>query len=238
MSKNKYKNNESMNQTDKQPLVSEEQGLNDGRDRSLKGTEAGPSESFDEEEPVVLSQWMNPAKEEPIKETIHPELYQIPIDYKDHVKLAPTKPFDVTAGRYPDADPHDKPKNREYLPNNELFHDDGSEELESMEGRYYSEPLNPYTGEKASVRDQTVEKKEPLDRRPHRPQMRVNSAKPKGFPWWWILLPLILLALIYGLTRPPAAPKTPSTSTTSFAPEINHLMASQWNLGSMVVTMG
>ncbi|PKK38898.1 hypothetical protein ABB02_01833 [Clostridiaceae bacterium JG1575] len=32
--------------------------------------------------------------------------------------------------------------------------------------------------------------------------VEASSAEPsKGFPWWWILLPIVLLALIYALTR-------------------------------------
>lgn len=40
----------------------------------------------------------------------------------------------------------------------------------------------------------------------------------KGFPWWWILLPLIILGLIWGITRQPTGNKTTPNSSTSQAP--------------------
>lgn len=46
-------------------------------------------------------------------------------------------------------------------------------------------------------------------RRDKKPEVR------GGFPWWWILLPLILLALIYGLTRNPTPPVDEPTGTTT-----------------------
>lgn len=39
-----------------------------------------------------------------------------------------------------------------------------------------------------------------------------------GFPWWWILLPLLIIGLLYGLTRKPTESQTPPTSTTSQGP--------------------
>ena len=56
-------------------------------------------------------------------------------------------------------------------------------------------------------------------RRDTRPTLNERRGREvtKGFPWWWILLPLILLALIYGLTRNPTPPADePSGTTTTF----------------------
>ncbi len=42
-----------------------------------------------------------------------------------------------------------------------------------------------------------------------------GDAPRRGFPWWWILLPLIILGIIYGLTREPVDANNPPASTTS-----------------------
>ena len=45
---------------------------------------------------------------------------------------------------------------------------------------------------------------------------RVGAKVPvKGFPWWWILLPLIIIGLIWGLTRKPVDnTETPNSTST------------------------
>lgn len=45
-----------------------------------------------------------------------------------------------------------------------------------------------------------------------------NKGRRTGFPWWWILLPLLILALLYGLSRQPAEPQTPPSSTNGQVP--------------------
>lgn len=43
----------------------------------------------------------------------------------------------------------------------------------------------------------------------------------KGFPWWWILLPLIIIGIIWGLTRKPVDnTKTPESTTTQIPTQI------------------
>lgn len=47
-----------------------------------------------------------------------------------------------------------------------------------------------------------------------------TPAPRRGFPWWWILLPLVILGIIWGLTRDPIDDNNPTTTptTTSKAP--------------------
>lgn len=64
-----------------------------------------------------------------------------------------------------------------------------------------------------------------LDRHGKKPEPR------SGFPWWWILLPLILLALIYGLTRNPTPPvDEPSGTTTTYEEPAGQWLAAREDL--------
>lgn len=52
-----------------------------------------------------------------------------------------------------------------------------------------------------------------------------GNAPRRGFPWWWILLPLIILGIIYGLTREPVDSTNPPASTTSQLDQIRTVTA-------------
>lgn len=77
---------------------------------------------------------------------------------------------------------------------------------------------NPKPGEPPTYFDEVHIPKENKDSGEPKRDTRVTPGDRKsntsgGFPWWWILLPLILLALIYGLTRKPTPPVNQQTES-------------------------
>lgn len=268
MSKNKYKNNEPLNQKNTE--------LNDtdlsGRD-PLNETHFGPDEAVrrveTEEEPILLSEWEDPVTEMPLPPLEYPEINLIP-DYREHVTLTKPvaidfiedKPIPAEKKHYTEEDFPRTGAPPEGRHGRQTINDDAPESVdskyyskpidpyvgekifpeedyaqigertdldpskrpiiedvpESVDNLYYSEPINAYTGDKIFPKDSFDPMDEPGYTGPtplQRQMGRVSYTKRKGFPWWWILLPLILLALIYGLSRPATTPGTTSPNTTS-----------------------
>lgn len=232
MSKNKYKNNEPMNQKSKQPY---DERISNGE--GVGETHFGPDEAVRrlevEEDPILLSEYANVDTEEPLPPLEHPEIKRIP-DYREHVTLTEPEAIDFTEDQpLPEEKKHftegtyqapAEPIDDNFYPSQDVLkYVPDSEDIDS---RYYSEPLDPYIGVKdfdvlPLGHEDDVLKDPGLFQRE---MDRAVTPTSKGFPWWWILLPLILLALIYGLTRPATTPQPTPTSTTSFLPGIEAIV--------------
>ncbi len=93
---------------------------------------------------------------------------------------------------------------------------------QTIDSRYYAEPIDPYTGDKFNDVENGREEAEFIPENISKFEPKKDSTLPdksrNSFPWWWILLPLILLILIYVLTqKPSAALNTPQWRTAQAA---------------------
>ena len=266
MSKNKYKNNDPLNQKNAQ-ISDESLAKAEPLPKSQNETHFGPDEQVRqveiEEDPILLSEWADPQTEVPKPPLEHPTI-SMPLDYREHGSLTEPVAIDFTAdNQIPSEKNHYSeevyPKSvtsKEHQPQQSKNIEDGSDSIDS---KYYSQPIDPYTGDKifqeevAEVRDRMdlnpgeegsardvrtfpdrISQREPIDPRDIpadptiRPAQTSRDSSPKdnkGFPWWWILLPLILLAIIYGLSRPATTPGTTPSNTTSYLPLVENRIA-------------
>ena len=235
MSKNKFKNNDPMNQKSSQP-VDDAKNYGDGDSETHFGPDDTVRRLEVEEEPILLSEYVNVDTGEPLPQIEHPEIKRIP-DYREHVTLTEPESIDFTVDQpLPEEKKHfsegsyqapkkQKTRDNDFYPSQDVLK--RVPDSDDIDSRYYSEPLDPYAGVKSFDEVPADAPEDDVLRDPSLFQREMDSAvspKAKGFPWWWILLPLILLALIYGLTRPATTPQPTPTTTTSFLPGIEVLV--------------
>lgn len=202
MSRNKYKNNDSLNKKIKKPLDDETEAvLLDGEDETGANDRSsarapGPGASDPSREHI----------EEPRERTIGDRSFAnedeaIPEDVQREV-MDPSRERD----RFQRMDVWDNAQTK-VRSTTDLYETDHSSHGGIGE---FKEQLST----DGAPREKITEVTDPDSGTAH----GTAPAPRKGFPWWWILLPLIILGLIWGLTREPKDADTTPESSTSQLP--------------------